>query len=281
MKVIRVTRSSLSSASYFHADGFCCLFSRSSPPFLPFACTSLIWNFEWKFRSFSFPESKGWNRLGFKFRCNEIQSDFLHVVFLFFMRISIYRGRELLYGIVIIVFLSFIDFWININILFRPILFFVVLIVIRSYVLTTILVICDAFSFYLLRCASRKTHYYGDFIFEIGENNNLLTIRNKFVSLFSLSFFVPDKRSVSFWVTRKKRDYMVSVKIIIFINNSLVRIQLIIEIFFLFLTLCFIVLSIDIFISFIIEICNCILFSQNESIFLPFSYLVPYLTSIP
>lgn len=74
---------------------------------------------------------------------------------------------------------------------------------------------------------------------------------------------------------------MVSVKIIIFINNSLVRIQLIIEIFFLFLTLCFIVLSIDIFISFIIEICNCILFSQNESIFLPFSYLVPYLTSIP
>lgn len=107
MKVIRVTRSSLSSASYFHADGFSCLFSRSSPPFLPFACTSLIWNFEWKFRSFSFPESKGWNRLGFKFRCNEIQSDFLHVVFLFFMRISIYRGRESLYGIVIIVSLIY------------------------------------------------------------------------------------------------------------------------------------------------------------------------------
>lgn len=72
---------------------------------------------------------------------------------------------------------------------------------------------------------------------------------------------------------------MISVKIIIFINNLLVSIQLIIEIFF--LTLRFIVLSIDIFTSFIIEICNCILFSQNESIFLPFSYLVPYLTSIP
>lgn len=72
---------------------------------------------------------------------------------------------------------------------------------------------------------------------------------------------------------------MISVKIIIFINNLLVSIQLIIEIFF--LTLRFIVLSIDIFTSFIIEICNCILFSQNESIFLPFFYLVPYLTSIP
>lgn len=72
---------------------------------------------------------------------------------------------------------------------------------------------------------------------------------------------------------------MISVKIIIFVNNLLVSIQLIIEIFF--LTLRFIVLSIDIFTSFIIEICNCILFSQNESIFLPFSYLVPYLTSIP
>lgn len=72
---------------------------------------------------------------------------------------------------------------------------------------------------------------------------------------------------------------MISVKIIIFVNNLLVSIQLIIEIFF--LTLHFIVLSIDIFTSFIIEICNCILFSQNESIFLPFSYLVPYLTSIP
>lgn len=52
---------------------------------------------------------------------------------------------------------------------------------------------------------------------------------------------------------------MISVKIIIFINNLLVSIQLIIEIFF--LTLRFIVLSIDIFTSFIIEICNCILFS--------------------
>lgn len=64
--------------------------------------------------------------------------------------------------------------------------------------------ICDAFSFYSLRCASRKSHYYGDFIFEIGENNNLLTIRNKFVSLFSLSFFVPDKRNVSFELKGKR-----------------------------------------------------------------------------
>lgn len=45
------------------------------------------------------------------------------------------------------------------------------------FVLTTILVIRDPFSFYSLRCASRKSHYYGDFIFEIGENNNLLTIK--------------------------------------------------------------------------------------------------------
>lgn len=44
----------------------------------------------------------------------------------------------------------------------------------------------------------------------------------------------PINACLSFRVERKKRDYMVSVKMIIFINNSLVRIQLIIEIFFSF-----------------------------------------------
>lgn len=49
-----------------------------------------------------------------------------------------------------------------------------------------------------------------------------------------LSSFPINAVCLSFRVERKKRDYMVSVKMIIFINNSLVRIQLIIEIFFSF-----------------------------------------------
>lgn len=49
-----------------------------------------------------------------------------------------------------------------------------------------------------------------------------------------LSSFPINAVCLSFRVERKKRDYMVSVKMIIFINNSLIRIQLIIEIFFSF-----------------------------------------------
>lgn len=110
---------------------------------------------------------------GFKLGFVAIQSDFLHVVFLSFIRINVYiKGEGMIvrgcYNCFSLVYRFLNKYKYSLYYFFSGLLLFV---------LTTILVIRDPFSFYSLRCASRKSHYYGDFIFEIGENNNLLTIK--------------------------------------------------------------------------------------------------------